>query len=101
MPPDPDHHPNDILRTSDYLLRKVRIQHIIHNLKIMNNFLISLVGHTDLYQAKKQVIREILAYTDFPASRTSRELLWSKSIHELATMHRELLSYRKMQLETA
>lgn len=67
----------------------------------MNNFLINLVGHDDQHLAKKQVIREILAYTKFPKSRTSRELLWSKSIQELALMHRELLSYHTMQLEIA
>jgi hypothetical protein len=77
------------------------IQLIIHNLKIMNNFLHSLVGHTDLYQAKKQVIREILAFTKFPKSRTSRAYLWEKDIQELAQMHRELLTYRTMQLEIA
>ena len=64
----------------------------------MNNFLTSLVGHEDLLLAKKQVIREIFAFTSFPKSRTSRAYLWSKDIQELAAMHRELL---KMQLETA
>jgi hypothetical protein len=64
----------------------------------MNNFLNNLVGHTDHHLAKKQVIREIFVFTRFPKSRTSRELLWSKSINELAAMHRELLT---MQMETA
>jgi hypothetical protein len=64
----------------------------------MNKFLSNLVGHTDHYLAKKQMIKEIFAYTKFPKSRTSRDLLWSKSIHELAQMHRELLT---MQLEIA
>ena len=67
----------------------------------MNNFLNSLVGHTDLYQAKKQVIREIIAFTKFPKSRTSREFLWGKDIQELAAMHRELLTYHTVQLEIA
>ena len=61
-------------------------------------FLNNLVGHTDHHLAKKQVIKEIFAYTSFPKSRTSRELLWSKSIQELASMHRELLT---MQVEIA
>ena len=66
----------------------------------MNKFLINLVGHTDLQHAKKQVIKEILSYTGFPQSRTSKDILWSKDIQELAQMHRELLSVRRM-LETA
>jgi len=66
----------------------------------MNKFLINLVGHTDLQLAKKQVIKEILSYTEFPQSRTSREYLWGKDIHELANIHRELLSVRRM-LQTA
>ena len=67
----------------------------------MNNFLHSLVGHTDLYQAKKQVISEILAFTKFHKSLTSRAYLWGKDIHDLAVMHRELLTYHTMQLEIA
>ena len=31
----------------------------------MNKFLINLVGHTDQYLAKKQMIKEIFAYTKF------------------------------------
>lgn len=67
----------------------------------MNKFLINLVGHDDLQLAKKQVIKEILTFTEFPKSRTSKEFLWSKEIAELAQMHRELLKYRTMHLETA
>lgn len=67
----------------------------------MNKFLINLVGHEDLQLAKKQVIKEILTFTEFPKSRTSKEYLWSKDIQELAQMHRELLKYRTMQLVTA
>ena len=66
----------------------------------MNKFLINLVGHDDLQLAKKQVIKEILTFTEFPKSRTSKEFLWSKEITELAQMHRELLKYRTMHLET-
>lgn len=67
----------------------------------MNKFLINLVGHEDLQLAKKQVIKEILTFTEFPKSRTSKEYLWGKDIQELAQMHRELLKYRTMQLVTA
>jgi hypothetical protein len=67
----------------------------------MNKFLINLVGHDDLQLAKKQVIKEILTFTEFPKSRTSKEFLCSKEITELAQMHRELLKYRTMHLETA
>jgi hypothetical protein len=71
---------------------------IFHNINIMNQFLINLVGHDDHYLAKKQVIKEIFAYTKFPKSATSKQYLWSKDLTELAAMHRELLT---MQVEIA
>lgn len=69
-----------------------------HNIYIMNQFLFNLVGHDDHYLAKKQMIKEIFAYTKFPKSATSKQYLWSKDLTELAAMHRELLT---MQLEIA
>ena len=64
----------------------------------MDQFLINLVGHNDQYLAKKQVIKELFAYTKFPKSATSKQYLWSKDLTELAAMHRELLT---MQVEIA
>ena len=58
----------------------------------MNKFLINLVGHTDQHLAKKQVIKEIFVFTQFPKSATSKQHLWSKDLTELAAMHRELLT---------
>jgi len=69
-----------------------------HNINIMNQFLINLVGHDDHYLAKKQLIKEIFAYTNFPKSATSKQYLWSKGLVGLAEMHRELLT---MQVEIA
>ena len=71
---------------------------ITHNIYIMNEFLIDLVGHVDHHRAKKQVIKEIFAYTKFPKSATSKQYLWGKDLTELAAMHRELLT---MQWEIA
>jgi len=64
----------------------------------MNNFLINLVGHEDQHLAKKQLIKEVFAYTKFPKSRTAKEYLWSLDIHVIARMHQQLL---QMQLEIA
>jgi hypothetical protein len=58
----------------------------------MNKFLINLVGHEDQHLAKKQVIKEIFVFTQFPKSATSKQYLWGKDLTELAAMHRELLT---------
>lgn len=67
-----------------------------HNINIMNQFLINLVGHDDHYLAKKQLIKEIFAYTNFPKSATSKQYLWSKGLVGLAEMHRELLTMQSV-----
>jgi len=66
----------------------------------MNTFLINLVGHQDQYLAKKQLIKEIFAYSKLPKTVAARKFLWETDITVLSQIHRRVFSHEFM-META